>query len=656
MKNRKHKRISCTIKRTICSILAIFLCISMIPASYASRDYSEATSKAEALKTLGLFKGVSDNDFALNRAPTRVEALVIFLRMLGEEDDALSTNSSHPFSDVPLWANKQVAYAYSCGYTTGTSSTTFGSSSPASSAMFLTFTLRALGYNDSPGGDFVWNNPFSLAAKIGALPNTVDTERFERADTVLIAWETMFVPMKGGNKDLCDILIMGGVFTRQQLDKAIAMVESGGSVNSTKLGRYVCHTDSNGFTYDSRYRPVLNLMESNKFTMTMNYGEGMQDFEGTWRRWSEQGSSESYIFLTVSKPSMNEGDNFTFYVRSDGDLVSSDGFIGITPTDSLFTYEGGDTTPKPPPQEKPGGELEGKSNLAALFNVFETYPEGMFFREDGAALTMFYSEKDKTELAYILNLGTDALSGKILGQPDDTIGDKDSGLRFEVLSDYAIRVSDGGYGTLTAQASGYIGYYSRGKALPQESKVSELIKSNGYHHLKDGQRIVVDYGVNDADAFIAYQGAKDGPFIYEMSKWGTLIGRRSAFAFSGSILLRGDDSKGAAAVPFDSVCDYELPPFGGRTYLIPGFADKRIGNTHLLPYEDKNTCTFNGSPETGVIRIYSLEHRVLDKNIIAETWVTIHFAQAENGEISYSGSIRQEDSAGRYAFSIVESN
>jgi hypothetical protein len=49
----------------------------MLPA-YAATP--EAETKAAALKQLGLFMGVSDTDFALDRAPTRLEVMDMLIR------------------------------------------------------------------------------------------------------------------------------------------------------------------------------------------------------------------------------------------------------------------------------------------------------------------------------------------------------------------------------------------------------------------------------------------------------------------------------------------------------------------------------------------------------------------------------------------------
>ncbi len=88
------------IRKILVVTLALALCFSMMLPAYAAAP--EAETKAAALKQLGLFMGVSDTDFALDRAPTRVEALVMLLRTLSVEDDAKASTATHPFTDVPV--------------------------------------------------------------------------------------------------------------------------------------------------------------------------------------------------------------------------------------------------------------------------------------------------------------------------------------------------------------------------------------------------------------------------------------------------------------------------------------------------------------------------------------------------------------------------
>ncbi|NLV86083.1 MAG: hypothetical protein GX025_02515, partial [Clostridiales bacterium] len=80
-------------------LLAAILLFSLVLPVAAARDFSDSETKAAALKSLGLFQGVSDSDFALERTPTRTEALVMFIRLMGKEADALVGYYRHPFND-----------------------------------------------------------------------------------------------------------------------------------------------------------------------------------------------------------------------------------------------------------------------------------------------------------------------------------------------------------------------------------------------------------------------------------------------------------------------------------------------------------------------------------------------------------------------------
>ena len=203
-------------KKAISFILCIALFIGIMPMSFAARDTSFEETLAQDLKQLGLFYGVSYTDFDLDREPTRIEALVMLIRVLGAEKAALSGTWSHPFTDVPAWADKYVGYGYEHGLANGVGLTKFGTGR-ANAAMYLTFVLRALGYSDIEG-DFVWDNPFALASKIGILTNRVDTASFWRADVVLVSYAALGVPVKSGGATLAQNLIKAGVFTQAQFD------------------------------------------------------------------------------------------------------------------------------------------------------------------------------------------------------------------------------------------------------------------------------------------------------------------------------------------------------------------------------------------------------------------------------------------------------
>lgn len=199
-------------KRFCALLLCLCLCLGMFPVTVgAARSVALEETLAQDLKDLGLFRGVSETDFALNRAPTRVEALVMLIRVLGKESTALSATHSHPFTDVPAWANAYVGYAYENGLTKGVSDTLFGTAN-ATCNQYLTFILRALGYDDA-GGDFSWDAPTQLARTVGILPDAVHTTDFWRADVVLISYAALPAYLKNTTQTLAQKLISAGVFT-----------------------------------------------------------------------------------------------------------------------------------------------------------------------------------------------------------------------------------------------------------------------------------------------------------------------------------------------------------------------------------------------------------------------------------------------------------
>lgn len=213
-------------RRLVSLVLCCLLWVSLVPvagtAADETRDLSSPQALAGGLEQLGLFRGISKTgtDFDLGRVPTRAEALVMLIRLLGKEDEALGGNTSTPFTDVPAWAGQYVGYAYENGLTQGVSASKFDPDGTVGANIYLTFLLRALGYSDENGTDFTWRNPYALATSCGILPVEADINRFLRADAVLTSYAALSALRKTGGGTLADKLISGGVFTRGQYDAA----------------------------------------------------------------------------------------------------------------------------------------------------------------------------------------------------------------------------------------------------------------------------------------------------------------------------------------------------------------------------------------------------------------------------------------------------
>ena len=201
---------------------------SMAAAAAETVSFSgmKAEGNADRLYALGLFKGTGTNPdgtpvYALEKTATRMEGLVMLIRLLGEEADALAYTGECPFTDVPGWARQYAAYAYGKGYTNGTSATTFTPGTEIDFNSYVTFLLRALGYNDQQG-DFTWKKSVEKAAGIGLIDEASAKLLSEqkpvlyRADLVNLSFSALTMRMKGKSTTLAGQLVQRGVFTRSK--------------------------------------------------------------------------------------------------------------------------------------------------------------------------------------------------------------------------------------------------------------------------------------------------------------------------------------------------------------------------------------------------------------------------------------------------------
>ena len=189
-------------KKIISLLLAIVLVCSMIPTAFAASD--EAVAAADALHELGLFNGTGTDTngkplYDLDRAPSRSEAVTMLVRLLGKEDEAKSGNWNIPFTDVADWAKPYVGYAYANGLTSGTSATTFSGDATVTASQYITFVLRALGYES--GTDFQWDKAWELSDKIGLTDGRYNagSNTFLRGDVASISYTALNTAMKGSN-------------------------------------------------------------------------------------------------------------------------------------------------------------------------------------------------------------------------------------------------------------------------------------------------------------------------------------------------------------------------------------------------------------------------------------------------------------------------
>lgn len=171
---------------------------------------------AKHLSRIGVFKG-TDNGFELDRSPTRIEGLIMLIRLLGKESDALALADKTPaFSDVPSWALGYVNYAYDNGLTNGIGNGLFGSNQALSSNSYLTYVLRALGYES--GTDFEWSSATVYAYNQEIinlkLQETLLNTPFLRGHVAQVSYESLLANMKASNLSLGYYLVEEGAIDR----------------------------------------------------------------------------------------------------------------------------------------------------------------------------------------------------------------------------------------------------------------------------------------------------------------------------------------------------------------------------------------------------------------------------------------------------------
>lgn len=204
MKTTSNRFLAC-----LTAVILLFsqLTVSAFAAALPDR-IADGQAAAEKLYELGLIQGSGklpdgSPDFELYSIPTRGEAVVVLVRFLGVENEALTGHYSHPFADAG-WAEAYIAYAYANHITNGVSSTEYDTFGETSLNQFLTLVLQALGYD---GVD--WRNPYPAADAVGLYYPV--GEGFFRADMLLICLNALDCRIKGQNMTLQTKLINAGV-------------------------------------------------------------------------------------------------------------------------------------------------------------------------------------------------------------------------------------------------------------------------------------------------------------------------------------------------------------------------------------------------------------------------------------------------------------
>lgn len=197
--------------KKIISFLIAACLIFTYQLSYAANDMLLCEKKAEVLRELNILKG-DEHGFRLNENPTRIEAVIVMLRLEGNEGHAIEKNLHHPFADVPEWASPYAAYAYATALTSGVSENEFGTDEKLTANQFVSFVLRTLGYNDLKG-DFSVDSAVDFATEQKIISSPIENGEFTRGDMVTVLYDVLGAKIKDSNTEFSKKLKALGVFT-----------------------------------------------------------------------------------------------------------------------------------------------------------------------------------------------------------------------------------------------------------------------------------------------------------------------------------------------------------------------------------------------------------------------------------------------------------
>lgn len=180
---------------------------------------ADFTHCADYLNDMGLFQGGA-NGYDLDRAPTRLEASVMLVRLLGAEEEAKANQTyTAPFNDVADWAKPYVQYLYDNGLGNGVGNGKFGSDSLCTAQQYTTFLLRALGYSDAAGGDFTYATATDFAQKLGLVDVlNCDEDNFLRDNLAAMSFTALATKPKSGEADLLTKLVQDGAIAKDDAE------------------------------------------------------------------------------------------------------------------------------------------------------------------------------------------------------------------------------------------------------------------------------------------------------------------------------------------------------------------------------------------------------------------------------------------------------
>ncbi|MFP4697966.1 MAG: S-layer homology domain-containing protein [Eubacteriales bacterium] len=192
-------------KKVLALVLALVMALSINTVAFAEESVQNE-EKAEILNDLGLFSGMSNDDYEPNlEGETDREQAMVMLSYAFDWDVDMEATSS--FSDVSEWAEPYVAYAEENDVTVGIGDGKFGAKNQVSLRDVSSWIASELGYGNT------WQNPTD-AVDVGVMSYTElisamnsDYPAFIRDDLVGIFYNALTLQPKDSDDRVIDQLV-----------------------------------------------------------------------------------------------------------------------------------------------------------------------------------------------------------------------------------------------------------------------------------------------------------------------------------------------------------------------------------------------------------------------------------------------------------------
>lgn len=242
-----------TIKKIVCTMLAVGITATMLPSAFASyTDVTVGDYCYEAvcrLGDLGIVSGRDDGGFYPQETITRAEFARIIVSALGKDTEAKSMGSASRFADVESdrWYAPYVNYVSANGIVSGYPDGSFAPDATISFSEALTVMLRMIEYREETVGYFWPNNYIEAGKNLGVSDDMVYdvNQPITRGDAAIMLDRTIFTDIC--NKDGEIILAKSNMTVLKDM---IVLSSGYGSQNEVQL------SNSNVYSSKMTIRPT----------------------------------------------------------------------------------------------------------------------------------------------------------------------------------------------------------------------------------------------------------------------------------------------------------------------------------------------------------------------------------------------------------------